>query len=270
MNGYNTPLAENQYVQELFSVLKDNGRDATGLAALIGHVSEMESFVKRSEDRIAEMKSQLAEMKEAANHPVRTALQNTVRNLESKVAEIKEQIGELKASIIEGCKNAVAAFKEKGASALDKLASFFKIKDGLQGLQKSIDKAVSIDDKAIARIGAYAKEYHTAGQALKNMARIAVGKEPIDAKKEAGKLAKAIAAPYRADRAILLAMRKSAGKALAKLDQLETGVAARHAEREIAKKPSLLGELQKNIEAVEQMKREAPIQERAKTKGAEL
>ena len=118
------PLEQNKYVQELFSILHDNSRDTTGLSALLGHVSEMESFVKRAEDKIAEMKTQLSEMKEVQNHPVKTALKNAINNLENKVAEIKVQLAELKSNIIEGCKNAVAAFKEKGISALDKLASF--------------------------------------------------------------------------------------------------------------------------------------------------
>jgi len=125
------PLEQNEYVQELYSILRDNGRETSGLSALLGHVSEMESFVKRAEDKIADMKSQLAEMKEIQSHPVKTALQSAIKNLELKVAEIKVQLTELKNNIIEGCKNAVNAFKEKGISALDKLASFFKIKTGL-------------------------------------------------------------------------------------------------------------------------------------------
>ena len=53
-------LSQNEYVQELYSILQDNGRDTSGLSALIGHVSEMENFVKRAEDKIADMKSQLS------------------------------------------------------------------------------------------------------------------------------------------------------------------------------------------------------------------
>jgi predicted RNase H-like nuclease (RuvC/YqgF family) len=104
------PLTENQYVQELFSILQNSGRDSTGLSALLGHVSEMESFVKRAEDKISEMKSQLAQMKEIQNHPVKNALKNTIQTLEHKVAEIKERLGELKHMLAEGCKSAVQAF----------------------------------------------------------------------------------------------------------------------------------------------------------------
>jgi uncharacterized protein YukE len=268
------PLAGNQYVMELFSILNDNGRDTTGLAALLGHVSEMEGFVKRAEDKIADMKSQLAEMKEIQNHPVKTALQNAIKSLEQKVEEVKRHLSELKGNIIEGCKNAAAAFKDKGIAALDKLATFFHIKSGLQNWKKDIDASIRIDDKAITQINTFAFEYHSAGRAIKNMARVAIGKSPLDSKKEVGKLAKALAAPYKAQKNILTKLKKSLDKAIASLDGLETKAAAkqghRQAERAAAKKPSILGQLQENLALVEQMKRETPVQERLKTKGAEL
>jgi len=270
MNENGTPLSENEYVKELFSILQDNGKDSTGLAALLGHVSEMENFVKRAEDKIADMKSQLSEMKEAANHPVRTALQSAIKNLENKVAEIKVHLAELKNNIIEGCKNAVNAFKEKGASALDKLASFFKIKTGLQSMTKSIDSAVKANDRSIGNINTFANEYHSAGRALKNMARVAVGKQPIDAKKEAGKMAKAFSAPYKAQKAALTGLKKSVDKAIASLENLETGVKEKQAQRSAAKKPSLLGQLKENLAVVEETKREHRVQERVATKGAEI
>ena len=272
--GDNSPLAENQYVKELFRILGDNGRDTSGLSALLGHVSEMENFVKRAEDTIAVMKSQLAEMSEIQNHPVKTALQNAIKNLEQKVAEVKERLTELKHNIVEGCKNAVAAFKEKGITALDKLASFFHIKNGLKSMTSNIDSAIRADDKAIANIEKFANEYHSAGRALKNMARMAVGKQPIDAKKEAGKMAKAFAAPYKAQKAALNGLKKSVDKAIRRLEQLETNAEGRREHRQVeraaAKKPSMLGELQKSLELVEQMKRDAPVLAHAKTKEATI
>jgi chromosome segregation ATPase len=152
------PLEQNEYVQELFSILQENGKDTIGLSALIGHVSEMESFVKRAEDKIAVMKDQLSEMKEVQNHPVKTALQNAIKSLEHKVAQVKEQISELKHNIIEGCKSAVTAFKEKGATALNNLASFFKVKHGLQAINKNADQTMAQCDKAVANINKFASE----------------------------------------------------------------------------------------------------------------
>lgn len=265
-----TSLMENGYVKELFNILQNNSRDTTGLSAIIGHVNEMESFVKRAEDKIADMKSQLDSMKEIQNHPFKTYLQNTIKTLENKVAEVKERLAELKANIIDGCKNAVSAFKEKGISALANIADFFKIKQNLQDWKKDINSMIKADDKAVAKIATFSNEYHSAGRALKNMARVAIGKEPIDRKKEAGKLAAVIAAPYKAQKSVLIGLKKSLDKAITKLDKLENSETVKQAERSIERKPSLLGRLEANKAKVEQIKRDMPMPERAKVQGAEI
>lgn len=263
-------LMENEYVKELFSILQNNNRDTAGLDALLGHVKGMEDFVKLAEDRIADMKSQLDDMREIQNHPVKTALQNAIKTLEAKVEEVRKQLSELKSNIIEGCKNAVTAFKEKGITALDNLASFFHIKKGLQVIKNDIVKSVDICDKAVTDINTFAKEYHTAGRALKNMARVAVGKKPLDAQKEAGKLARAVGAPYRAEKACLLGMRKAVNAAIGKLEQLEQGAESKRNEKAATKKPTLTERINANKERIKRQEREKPIPERAKSQGLEV
>jgi len=276
MTDNGTPLQDNPYVKELFSTLQDNGKDASGLIALLCHINDMEKYVKRADDTISEMKSQLADMKEVQKHPVKTALQNAIKTLEQKVADIKGRLAALKNSIVDGCKKAVATFKAKGIVALDKIASFFQVKQDLQDWNKRIEGIIRTDDKAIAKIESFANEYHSAGKHVRNIARLAVGKQPIDTKKEAGKLAKTIAAPYKAQKAAVTGLKKPIEKAIAKLEQLEKNAAAIQVERTaakkpvVAKKPSVLGQLRENIALVNQAKREAPMQERLKVKGAEL
>jgi len=269
----NSPLLEqNEYVQALFTILQENGKDTKGLAALIGHVSEMESFVKRAEDKIAVMKDQLAEMKEVQNHPVKTALQNAIKSLETKVAEVKERIAELKTNIIEGCKSAVQAFKENGAAALNNLAKFFHIKGGLKAIDKSAEQSVKQCDKAISNINGFAANYHEAGRGIKNMGLIIIGREPVDVKKENGKLAKTVAAPYKAEKAALNGIKKAVDKAIAAFDGMEERQAAKKQERqaERAEKPDMLAKIAKNQERVEREKRELPTPERAKAAGLDV
>lgn len=262
-------LEDNPYVQELFAILQENGKSAQGLSALIGHVSEMESFVKRAEDTISDMKSQLSEMKEVQNHPVKTALQNAIKTLEKKVAEVKVQLNELKNNIAEDCKNAVAAFKEKGITVLDKLASFFHIKDNLQDWNKNINSIIRADDKAIAKIEAFASEYHSAGRAVKNMARVAIGREPIDAKRESGKLAKTLEAPYKAQKSALIGLQKALDKAIEQLDRLGDR-ALKQAEQSAEKRPSLMARLGENKERVEREKAEMAVPERTRPQEMEV
>jgi hypothetical protein len=263
-----SPLTENEYVQQLFSILQDNGRDTTGLSALIGHVSEMENFVTRAEQKIADMKSQLAEMKEVQNHPVKTALTNAIKSLENKVAQVKEHLSELKQNIAEGCKTAVQAFKEKGAAALNNLAKFFHIKGGLKALDKSAEQSVKLCDKSVARINEFANQYHTAGRAIANLGRMLLGQDPINAKKEAGILAKSLAAPYKAKRALMIQISKSTNAMVVTLKQLETTVADKREQRVREKEPTLLDEVRDAQSLVARRKLELPAPERFKVKGA--
>jgi hypothetical protein len=263
-------LEENEHVKELLSTLHNSGKDASGLLSLLSHVNEMENFIKHAEGTISEMKSQLAEMKEVQNHPVKAALQNTIKNLERLIAEMRKQLSDLKNKIVEGSKKAVAEFKDKGIMALDKLVSFFNIKGDLQAWKKIINSTIRADDKAVAKIQAFSDQYHSTGLGLKNMARIAVGKPPIDEKKEAGKLAKTLSAPYKMQKSALTSLRNSIDKAISNVERLEKKAATKQAERAVAKKPSLIGQLHENLAIVEQRKREAPVHDRAKAKGAEL
>ena len=266
------PLAENGHVRELLGILRDNGRDPSGLAALIGHVSEMENFVMLAESRIAEMKSQLDAMKEIQDHPIRHALQNAIKALEAKAAEIRGQIGALKNSIVDGCKNAVRAFREKGASALDRLASFFNVRGELQSIGKIIDACIRHDDKTIAKIEAFSKEYHSTGLHLKNMGRALAGKPPIDAARESGKLAKAASAPFRANRAIQHRLKGAVTSMIGKVGQLEEGAAARRGDKaaRATAKPTLAEKLKANKELTRQRGPDKPAPERARPRGLEV
>jgi hypothetical protein len=268
-----TPLAENEHVKELLGILRENGKDDTGLTALINHVGEMENFVKLAESRIADMKAQLDEMKEVQDHPVRHALQNTIKALETKIVEIKEQIKELKNNIIEGCKNAVGAFKEKGAAVLDRLASFFNIKGFLSSINKNIDESIMLDDKAMAKIESFSKEYHETGRHLKNMGRVLIGKPPIDVAKESGKLAKAVSLPYKAHKTIQLKMKTGVIAMIGSLARLEQRTTANR-EAKMAtsgeKKPSLARKLKVNKERIRQKDLERLLPERARVQGVEV
>jgi hypothetical protein len=271
----NAPLMENQYVQELFSIMQDNGKDTKGLAELIGRVGEMEGFVTRAEQKIADMKSQLAEMKEAQGHPVRTALQSAIKALETKVAEVKERISELKTAIIDGCKTAVEAFKEKGAAALSGIAKFFHIKSALKAIDKTADSDIATCDRAVANINKFAQNYHEVGRGVKNMGLIIIGREPVDQKKENGKLAAAMALPYKAHKAALNGIKKAIGAMEKGLAQLDASVESQRAGRAIEKNPAerkmgIIGELEANIAMLAAQDRERAVPDKSRQKEAAL
>ena len=161
---------------------------------------------------------------------------------------MRQRLSSLKESIVEGCKNALADFKARGAVALDGIARFFHIKPALESMRASVENSIRTDDKAIAKIEAISAEYHEVGRHLKNMGRTLVGKEAEQEAKGAGKLAKAIEAPYRAERACMVAMKKSVEKALDSLARLEQSA---------QRKPSVLKTMRENGGKVQPPKEKA-------------
>ena len=227
-------LADNPYVQELFSVLKENDKDTAGLTALLGYVKQMEDFVKSAEGQIVDMKSQIGEMKEIQKHPIKAALTNTAESLQAKVTSIKDQLNKIRNSIVEACKNALTAVKNKGITALDKLAGFLGIKKACEQIQQNCNQAMTQCDKSVAKIEQFSNEYHQTGLHLKNMFRVAIGREAIEIPKENGALAKSMCAPYKAQRKCLNSICKTATKALDKLDTLSADANDIRKERQAA------------------------------------
>ena len=124
-----TPIAENEYVKELLALLKENQSPAgKELLEAIGHVSEMEKQLASAVDELKAMRQDLEKMK---NPPLKSALQKSIVVLQDRILALRDSLAELKAGIIEGCKNTLAAVKERGISALDHAARFFHIKPGL-------------------------------------------------------------------------------------------------------------------------------------------
>jgi hypothetical protein len=201
-------------------------------------------------------------MREIQNHPVKTALQSAVKALESTVASMKTHIAALKTNIIEGCKNAVAAYRDNGVKALDNVLSFFHIKPGLQAIKNNLVKSMGECDRSIAKINAFANEYHGAGRAVKNMFRIMIGKPALTTKKEAGRIARTLAAPYRFDKACFRAVRAVVDKAIGSMERLEQKsdqIRSGHTEMQTG---SLAAALQEGRDKVEQRELTRKPQER--------
>jgi len=264
-------LTDNEYIKDLLNVLHKNGKDASGLTALVNYVVGMEHFCAQAENQIANMKVQLDDMKEIQDHPIKHALQKTIAALEAKLVEIKAHIAELKSNIVEGCKSALTAFKTMGASALDKLASFFNIKGSLESIIKSADKSADACDKACVKIETFSKQYHTAGHAIKNMVRMVIGKEPISTIKESGRLANALTAYYKNYKSNALGIRGQCEKMIAALNTLEKSVAMSRSEKtDNPQKPMLMENLQAKRKEIQERERITPLPDRARKIQAEI
>jgi len=246
------PIAENRHVKELLSVMEANNMPgAKDLLAVIGQVGAMENHLADMVKELATLRRELAEA-QRQNHPIKTALQKAVIVLQAQVLELRDNLAGLKRDIIDGCKNALEAFHEKGLSALRNLADFFKLRPGLEAIRENIDRGISENSAAIARIEAVSNEAHQAGRHIANIGRTMAGKEPIPDAKPPGKLTYALTAPLRADRALLAAMRGNVDKAIGAVKRLEK------AER----KPPIMETIKKLDAEIQQAQKDAPVRDR--------
>lgn len=123
----NTALLGNEHVKELLALLKENRVSNQDFMNVIGYVGAMERQLDTAVNELSTMRRELSELREQQSHPMRKALQKAIRALEGKITETRERLEAVKADIIVGCKNAVAAFREKGIAALNGLSSFLHI-----------------------------------------------------------------------------------------------------------------------------------------------
>lgn len=150
------PILENEHVKELLAILMENNSPSTkDFLAVLNQVGAMEKQLDAAVKELAAMRQELRTTQEQ-KHPVKTALQKAVIVMQGQVLDLRDKLAELKQSVIDGCKNAVTAFKETGISALDNVARFFKVRPTLEAMRDMLTKDIQYDDKAIAKIEASA------------------------------------------------------------------------------------------------------------------
>lgn len=215
------PLMENESVRELLSILKENRAPTMqDLLDVLNHVAEMERQFGEALNELQAIRQELSASREQ-NHPAKATLQNAVKAVESNIAVLRERLDAIRQSVIDGCRNAVSAFKEKGITALDDIARFFKIRPILESMHDNLTKTIQTEDKAIATIEAVSAEYHQAERHVKNIFRAVAGKDAVQDVRAAGRLAQALRAPVQSMRSAHVAMKNTVEATIGKLVQLE-------------------------------------------------
>ncbi|HBF2106320.1 TPA: hypothetical protein KN012_001090 [Clostridioides difficile] len=214
-----TPIAENEQVKELLALLKEN--NAPGyeeFSKLIGHVSEME---QRLSEATEELKAIRQEMQGLQNHSLKESIQKSCKDLEANVAVMRQRLSKLKEQIIDGCRNILTDFKERGAVALNGITRFLHIRPALEAVQNASEKGIQACNRAVSRIDAFSTEYHEAGRHFKNMGRTLQGKPAEAEAKENGKLASIFKGGFKVQRTFIASISRSAERSLNTLARLE-------------------------------------------------
>ena len=250
------PIMSDDNVIELLKIMRDNNAPTMrDFLNVLNQVGAMEKQLEAAVSELAAMRRELAEA-QANNHPLKTTLQKAVIAMQSQVLELRDKLAALKDNVINGCKNAIDAFKDKGETALDGIARFFRIKPILESIRNGLEKNIAFDDKAIAKIEAVSTEYHEAGKHMKNVGRAMAGREAITEAKPVGKVARAFEAPIKAERKIYVSMKKSVEAAIGSMIRLEEKAAER--------KPSIIKTMEETNKKVERERAERPAPARSR------
>ncbi len=256
----NAPVLENEHVKDLLAIMEANNLSTMkDLIDVLDQISAMEKQLNAAVTELIALRRELNEAREQV-HPVKTALQIAVKTLDKNVAALRERLDAVKQTVIDGCKNAVKAFREKGISTLDNIARFFKVRPMLESMRDDLSKSIRFSEATISNIELVSTEYHEAGLHIKNMVRAMAGKEAIQDAKSVGKLAKTLEAPLKVERSYLVSMKKSVETVLSRLAVLEQA-----AER----KPSIQKTMQSLNEQIAQEKKDIPTAVRPRPSHAE-
>lgn len=248
------PLAGNRDVAELLSILRGHASPSLhDFQELLNQVDTLERQLEAAVRELAAMRRDLAEL-ERRRHPAANAMRKAVIVVQAQVLELREKLSALKQAIIEGSKNAVAAFREKGVAALDTVTRFFRVRPMLEAVQTQAAHAAEAADRAMERIETTSMKYHEAGRHLKNAGRALSGKGAVQEPKPPGMVSKAFASPFRAAHACFRGMERSAASAADRLGRLEQTTAEQ-------KKPSIQKTIQGYQQKMEKV-RAAPVKVR--------
>lgn len=218
MSSTDQPIAENEQVKELLALLQKNKTPGyEDFVQMIGYVTVLENRLATAIEDLTAMREDLQKMQ---NNSLKASLQNTCKSLEANIAAMQEKLAELKRRIVEGCKNILDDFKARGTVALNGIAQFFHLKPLFEAIRQGAENSQQRSNQAMECIDAFAAEYHETGKHLKNMRLALMGKEPIQEAKTAGAITQIVKAPYRASRACMGTIRKTAEKAAGALERL--------------------------------------------------
>lgn len=248
------PTGEQPHLKEFFKLLQENGQkqEAAELSALLSQFSTME---KQYETVLAELTAVRGQLENLHDDSYKTTAIRYTQNLQSWVSLAKNQLTELKTDLTQRIKNAVAAVKQHGISALNKTFDFVGVKTALCEMKENLHSCIEKNQKSIDRINSIGSELHALNEHTKNLGRVLTGKEAkeLTARNEDKGILAAVAKPLKRQKAALETIEKSLTKAIGRVERLEQA-AARGKE-----KPSIREELKAAKKPETAKKQTAPL-----------
>ena len=222
-------LTNEEVIRELLELLKKNTmkEQANDVFEICSYVDGLEKKIDSMTEELTNMQNQIKEMQEdTLINNAKKALSEAQERLNARCEQIKSQVFEVKAQVKSTAKSIVDEAKEKGRAALYRVSEFLEIKKRLLDIRENVRGAIKTTDKDIAKTALLAKGFREAGQTAANAFRTFADKPEVDysQKEQKHPITKAVLAPMKAVKKILVSMELHLDASIDKLDNLAMNV----------------------------------------------
>ena len=222
-------LTNEEVIRELLELLKKNAmkEQANDVFEICSYVDGLEKKIDSMTEELTNMQNQIKEMQEdTLVNNAKKALSEAQERLNVRCEQIKSQVLEVKAQVKSTAKSIVDEAKAKGRAALYRVSEFLEIKKRLLDIRENVRGAIKTTDKDIAKTALLAKGFREAGQTVANAFRTFADKSEVDylQKEQKHPITKAVLAPMKAVKKMLVSMELHLDASIDKLDNLAMNV----------------------------------------------
>lgn len=222
-------LTNEEVIRELLELLKKNAmkEQANDVFEICSYVDGLEKKIDSMTEELTNMQNQIKEMQEdTLVNNAKRALSEARERLNTRCEQIKSQVLEVKAQVKSTAKSIVDEAKAKGRTALYRMSEFLGIKKRLLDIRENVRGAIKTTDKDIAKTALLAKGFREAGQTAANAFRTFADKPEVDysQKEQNHPITKAVLAPMKAVKKMLVSMELHLDASIDKLDNLAMDV----------------------------------------------
>ena len=200
---------------------------ANDVFEICSYVDGLEKKIDSMTEELTNMQNQIKEMQEdTLVNNAKKALSEAQERLNSRCEHIKSQVLEVKEQVRSTAKGIVEIAKEKGRAALYRVSEFLGIKKRLLDIRENVRGAIKTTDKDIAKTALLAKGFREAGQTVANAFRTFADNPEVDysQKEQKHPITKAVLAPMKAVKKMLVSMELHLDASIDKLDNLAMNV----------------------------------------------
>ena len=124
-------------VKALLAIIEVHGLSGFGdMLNILDKVSAVEQQLNQAISELNTMRKELEGIQTKNRPPAQKALITA----QAHVLDLRDKVAELKQRVIDGCKQAISAFRQNGASALDNISRFFKVHSRLEDIRSQVSK----------------------------------------------------------------------------------------------------------------------------------